>query len=105
MALSDQQLQTLAATPCSARKAGILRGRRAAARAGRGPAAQFRAGAASAWQTRLKLGRFAEAREPLETRPQSSLPKESRAQINYARLSLRFGEHEASLWRSIVRPG
>ncbi len=48
-------------------------------------------------QARLKLGRFAEAREPLE-RAAKFLPKEVAAQINYAGCLTVLGEHEASLW-------
>lgn len=48
-------------------------------------------------QARLKLGRFAEARDPLE-RAAKFLPKEVAAQINYAGCLAVLGEHEASLW-------
>src|SRR3954469_19638173 len=48
-------------------------------------------------QARLKLGRFAEAREPLE-RAAKFLAKEVAAQINYAGCLTVLGEHEASLW-------
>jgi tetratricopeptide (TPR) repeat protein len=48
-------------------------------------------------QARLKLGLFAEAREPLE-RAAKFLPKEVAAQINYAGCLTVLGEHEASLW-------
>ena len=48
-------------------------------------------------QARLKLGRFAEAREPLE-RAAKFLPKEVAAQVNYAGCLTVLGEHEASLW-------
>ena len=48
-------------------------------------------------QARLKLGRFAEAREPLE-RAAKFLPKEVAAQINYAGCLTVLGDHEASLW-------
>ena len=48
-------------------------------------------------QARLKLGRFAEAREPLE-RAAKFLPKEVAAQVNYAGCLRVLGEHEASLW-------
>jgi tetratricopeptide (TPR) repeat protein len=47
-------------------------------------------------QARLKLGRFAEAREPLE-RAAKFLPREVAAQINYAGCLAVLGEHEASL--------
>jgi tetratricopeptide (TPR) repeat protein len=59
-------------------------------------------------QARLKLGRFAEAREPLE-RAAKFLPKEVAAQINYAGCLTVLGEHEASLWAleraDRLRPG
>src|SRR5260221_12167797 len=48
-------------------------------------------------RARLKLGRFAEAREPLE-RAAKFLPKEVAAQVNYAGCLTVLGEHEASLW-------
>jgi len=48
-------------------------------------------------QARLKLGRFAEARDPLE-RAAKFLPREVAAQINYAGCLAVLGEHEASLW-------
>jgi tetratricopeptide (TPR) repeat protein len=48
-------------------------------------------------QARLKLGRFAEAREPLE-RAAKFLPREVAAQVNYAGCLTVLGEHEASLW-------
>ena len=48
-------------------------------------------------QARLKLGRFAEAREPLE-RAAKFLPKEVAAQVNFAGCLTVLGEHEASLW-------
>jgi cytochrome c-type biogenesis protein CcmH/NrfG len=48
-------------------------------------------------QARLKLGRFAEAREPLE-RAAKFLPKEVAAQVNYAGCLTVLGDHEASLW-------
>jgi tetratricopeptide (TPR) repeat protein len=48
-------------------------------------------------QARLKLGRFAEAREPLE-RAAKFLPRELAAQINYAGCLTVLGEHETSLW-------
>src|SRR5262249_62296372 len=47
-------------------------------------------------QARLKLGRFAEAREPLE-RAAKFLPKEVAAQINFAGCLSVLGEHEAAL--------
>jgi tetratricopeptide (TPR) repeat protein len=47
-------------------------------------------------QMRLKLGRFAEAREPLE-RAAKFLPKDSGAQINLAGCLGMLGEHQAAL--------
>jgi tetratricopeptide (TPR) repeat protein len=47
-------------------------------------------------QARLKLGRFEEAREPLE-RAAKFLPKEVGAQVNFAGCLSVLGEHEAAL--------
>src|SRR5690349_583810 len=47
-------------------------------------------------QARLKLGRFAEAREPLE-RAAKFLPKEVGAQVNFAGCLSLLGEHDAAL--------
>src|SRR5262245_35969226 len=47
-------------------------------------------------QARLKLGRFAEAREPLE-RAAKFLPKEVAAHINYAGCLTVLGDHDAAL--------
>ncbi len=47
-------------------------------------------------QARLKLGRFAEAREPLE-RAAKFLPKEAAAQVNLAGCLSVLGEHTAAL--------
>ena len=47
-------------------------------------------------QARLKLGRFADAREPLE-RAAKFLPRESAAQVNLAGCLTVLGEHEAAL--------
>ncbi len=47
-------------------------------------------------QLRLKLGRFAEAREPLE-RAAKFLPKDPAAQTNFAGCLIQLGEHEAAL--------
>ncbi|MBV8192757.1 MAG: tetratricopeptide repeat protein [Alphaproteobacteria bacterium] len=47
-------------------------------------------------QVRLKLGRFAEAREPLE-RAAKFLPKDAAAQINFAGCLGMLGEHQAAL--------
>jgi tetratricopeptide (TPR) repeat protein len=48
-------------------------------------------------QARLKLGRFADAREPLE-RAAKFLPRDFAAQVNFAGCLTVLGEHEASLW-------
>jgi Flp pilus assembly protein TadD len=48
-------------------------------------------------QVRLKLGRFAEARHPLE-RAAKFLPRVVDAQINYAGCLTMLGDYEASLW-------
>jgi Flp pilus assembly protein TadD len=48
-------------------------------------------------QARIKLGRFAEAREPLE-RAAKFLPREFTAQVNCAGCLTVLGEHEAALW-------
>src|SRR5438045_7831238 len=47
-------------------------------------------------QARLKLGRFAEAREPLE-RAAMFLPREAAAQVNFAGCLSILGEHDAAL--------
>jgi tetratricopeptide (TPR) repeat protein len=47
-------------------------------------------------QVRLKLGRFAEAREPLE-RAASFLPRDAAAQINLAGCLGQLGQHDAAL--------
>jgi tetratricopeptide (TPR) repeat protein len=47
-------------------------------------------------QVRLKLGRFAEAREPLE-RAAKFLPKDAAAQVNLAGCLIVLGEHAAAL--------
>jgi len=47
-------------------------------------------------QARLKLGRFAEAREPLE-RAAKFLPKEAAAQVNLAGCLVHLGEHAGAL--------
>lgn len=47
-------------------------------------------------QVRLKLGRFADAREPLE-RAAKFLPREATAQTNLAGCLIQLGQHEAAL--------
>jgi tetratricopeptide (TPR) repeat protein len=97
MAFSDQQLQTLARDAMQRAQAGDFAGAEpllaelVAARPNSGQALHLLG------QARLKLGRFAEAREPLE-RAAKFLPKEVAAQINLAGCLTVLGEHEASLW-------
>src|SRR3977135_687144 len=59
-------------------------------------------------QARLKLGLFAEAREPLE-RAAKFLPKEAAAQINLAGCLTVLGEHERALAAldraALLKPG
>lgn len=97
MALSDLQLQALARDAMQRAQAGDFAGAEplltqlVALRPNSGQALHLLG------QSRLKLGRFAEAREPLE-RAAKFLPKEIAAQINYAGCLTVLGEHEASLW-------
>jgi Flp pilus assembly protein TadD len=97
MALSDQQLQTLARDAMQRAQAGDFAGAEpllaqlVAARPNSGQALHLLG------QARLKLGRFADAREPLE-RAAKFLPKEATAQINYAGCLTVLGDHEAALW-------
>src|SRR6187551_1317707 len=97
MALSDQQLQLLARDAMQRAQAGDFAGAEpllaelVAARPNSGQALHLLG------QARLKLGRFALAREPLE-RAAKFLPKEVAAQVNYAGCLTVLGEHEASLW-------
>lgn len=59
-------------------------------------------------QVRLKLGRYAAAREPLE-RAAKFLPREFTAQVNYAGCLTVLGEHEAALAAleraAVLKPG
>jgi tetratricopeptide (TPR) repeat protein len=59
-------------------------------------------------QVRLKLGRFAEAREPLE-RAASFLPRDAAAQINLAGCLGQLGQHDAALATldraALLKPG
>jgi len=95
--ITDLQLQTLARDATQRLTAGDFEGAEpllaqvVAARPNSGQALHLLG------QARLKLGRFAEAREPLE-RAAKFLPKEVAAQINYAGCLAVLGEHEASLW-------
>jgi tetratricopeptide (TPR) repeat protein len=95
--LSDSQIQTLARDAMQRAQAGDFAGAEpllaqlVAERPNSGQALHLLG------QARLKLGRYAEAREPLE-RAAKFLPKEVAAQINYAGCLTVLGEHEASLW-------
>jgi tetratricopeptide (TPR) repeat protein len=95
--LSDSQIQSLARDAMQRAQAGDFAGAEpllaqlVAERPNAGQALHLLG------QARLKLGRFAEAREPLE-RAAKFLPKEVAAQINYAGCLTVLGEHEASLW-------
>ena len=97
MALSDPQIQALARDAMQRAQAGDfaaaepLLAQLVAERPNSGQALHLLG------QARLKLGRFAEAREPLE-RAAKFLPKEVAAQINYAGCLTVLGDHEASLW-------
>ncbi len=108
MALTDQQIQALAHDAMQRAQAGDFAGAEpllaqlVAERPNSGQALHLLG------QARLKLGRFAEAREPLE-RAAKFLPKEVAAQINYAGCLTVLGDHEASLWAfdraAKVKPG
>jgi len=97
MALTDRQLQALAHDAMQRAQAGDFAGAEplfaqiAVARPNSGEAQHLLG------QARLKLGRFAEAREPLE-RAAKFLPRELAAQINFAGCLTVLGDHEASLW-------
>src|SRR5882757_3759383 len=96
MPLSDLQIQTLARDAMQLAAAGDFAGAEpllaqvADARPNSGQALQFLG------QARLKLGLFAEAREPLE-RAAKFLPKDVAAQVNAAGCLMVLGEHEAAL--------
>src|SRR5260370_41061686 len=96
MALSDLQLQAIARDAVQRAAAGDfassepLLAQVADARPNSGQAQHLLG------QARLKLGRFEEAREPLE-RAAKFLPKEVGAQVNYAGCLSVLGEHEAAL--------
>ncbi len=96
MALSDLQLQTIARDAIQRAAAGDF----AAAEPLLAQVADARPNSGQAQhllgQARLKLGRFAEAREPLE-RASKFLPKEVGAQVNFAGCLSVLGEHEAAL--------
>src|SRR5262245_16569371 len=96
MPLSDLQIQTLARDAVQRAAAGDFAGAEpllaqvAEARPNSGQALHLLG------QARLKLGRFAEAREPLE-RAAKFLPKEVAAQVNLAGCLSFLGEHTAAL--------
>jgi Flp pilus assembly protein TadD len=96
MALSDLQIQTLARDAVQRAAAGDFTGAEpllaqvVEARPNSGQALHLLG------QARLKLGRFAEAREPLE-RAAKFLPKEVAAQVNLAGCLSVLGEHAAAL--------
>lgn len=97
MPISDLQLQALARDAMQRAQAGDYAGAEplfaqvVAARPNSGQALHLLG------QARLKLGRFAEAREPLE-RAAKFLPKEVAAQVNFAGCLTVLGEHEGALW-------
>ncbi|HLM15929.1 MAG TPA: tetratricopeptide repeat-containing glycosyltransferase family protein [Reyranella sp.] len=96
MALSDLQIQTLARDAVQRAAAGDFVGAEpllaqvVEARPNSGQALHLLG------QARLKLGRFAEAREPLE-RAAKFLPKEAAAQVNLAGCLSVLGDHAAAL--------
>jgi len=96
VALSDFQLQAIARDAIQRAAAGDF----AAAEPLLAQVAEARPNSGQAQhllgQARLKLGRFEEAREPLE-RAAKFLPKEVGAQVNFAGCLSVLGEHEAAL--------
>lgn len=96
MALSEQQIQTLGREALQRAAAGDFAGAEAGfarivdERPNGGQALHFLG------QIRLKLGRFAEAREPLE-RAAKFLPREATAQTNLAGCLMQLGQHEPAL--------
>ena len=96
MALSDLQIQALARDAVQRAAAGDFAGaepllaQMAEARPNSGQVLNLLG------QARLKLGRFAEAREPLE-RAAKFLPKDAAAQVNLAGCLTVLGEHETAL--------
>jgi tetratricopeptide (TPR) repeat protein len=96
VALSDLQLQAIARDAIQRAAAGDF----AAAEPLLAQVAEARPNSGQAQhllgQARLKLGRFKEAREPLE-RAAKFLPKEVGAQVNFAGCLSVLGEHEAAL--------
>ncbi len=96
MALSEQQIQTLGREALQRAAAGDFAG----AEAGFARIVGERPNSGQALhllgQVRLKLGRFAEAREPLE-RAAKFLPREATAQTNLAGCLMQLGQHEPAL--------
>lgn len=96
MALSEQQIQTLGREALQRAAAGDFAG----AEAGFARIVGERPNSGQALhllgQIRLKLGRFAEAREPLE-RAAKFLPREATAQTNLAGCLMQLGQHEPAL--------
>lgn len=96
MALSDQKIQALGRDGLQLAANGdfagaeVLFARAAEARPNSGQLLHLLG------QVRLKLGRFAEAREPLE-RAASFLPRDAAAQINLAGCLGQLGQHDAAL--------
>ena len=96
MALTDQQIETLGRDALQRAAAGdfagaeVLFARAAEARPNAGQILHLLG------QVRLKLGRFAEAHEPLE-RAASFLPRDAAAQVNLAGCLGRLGRHDAAL--------
>jgi len=96
VALSEQQIQTLGREALQRAAAGDFAG----AEAGFARIVGERPNSGQALhllgQVRLKLGRFAEAREPLE-RAAKFLPREATAQTNLAGCLMQLGQHEPAL--------
>src|SRR5690348_11905313 len=96
MALSDQQVETLAREAIQRAAAGdfalaeSLFARVVDARPNSGQALHLLG------QVRLKLGRFSDAREPLE-RAAKFLPRDVSAQVNFAGCLSVLGEHAPAL--------
>ena len=96
MALSDDQIDTLGRDASERAASGDFAGaeplfaRVVEARPNAGQALHLLG------QVRLKLGRFAEAREPLE-RAAKFLPRDPSAQVNYAGCLVHLGEHAAAI--------
>lgn len=108
MALSDPQIQSLAQDAMQRAAGGDFAG----AEALLAQVAEARPNSGQVLhllgQLRLKLGRFAQAREPLE-RAAKFLPRDAAAQVNLAGCLTVLGEHEKALTTleraSLLRPG